>query len=114
LVKKSAHSLSMPVFNETAAASAMVFVKWCPLKTKSAGAPIRALRGFTRVPVGAGETQHVSFTLEARDLSLVNESGDRIVAAGAYSISVGGGQPGTGAPAADAPFSIRGEQKLPE
>ena len=81
---------------------------------KSAGAPIRALRGFTRVHLGAGKTQHVAFTLQARDLSHVNETGDRIVAAGAYSISVGGGQPGTGAPTADAPFSIRGEQKLPE
>jgi beta-glucosidase len=81
---------------------------------KSAGAPIRALRGFTRVHLGAGETQHVSFTLQARDLSQVNEAGDRVVAAGAYSISVGGGQPGTGAPSADASFSIRGEQKLPE
>ena len=80
----------------------------------AAGAPIRALRGFTRIHLGAGQTQHVSFALEARDLSLVNEAGDRILAAGAYSISVGGGQPGTGAPVADAPFSIRGEQKLPE
>ena len=81
---------------------------------KSASAPIRALRGFTRVHLGAGETQHVALTLDARDLSQVNEAGDRIVAAGAYHISVGGGQPGTGAPSADASFSISGEQKLPE
>ena len=81
---------------------------------KVAGAPIRALRGFTRVHAGGGETQHVAFTLAARDLSLVNGAGDRMVAAGDYSISVGGGQPGTGAPAVDASFSIRGEQKLPE
>jgi len=81
---------------------------------KSAGAPIRALRGFARVHVSPGETQHVNFTLQPRDLSLVNETGDRIVAAGAYHLSVGGGQPGTGAPTADASFSIRGEQRLPE
>jgi beta-glucosidase len=81
---------------------------------KSAGAPIRALRGFTRVHLGAGETRHVAFTLQARDLSQVNEAGDRIVAAGPYRISVGGGQPGTGAAAAETSFSIRGEQKLPE
>jgi len=56
----------------------------------------------------------VALTLQARDLSQVNEAGDRVVAAGAYRISVGGGQPGTGAPSADASFSIRGEQKLPE
>ena len=81
---------------------------------KSAAAPIRALCGFTRVHLGAGETQHVAFTLQARDLSQVTEAGDRIVAAGPYSISVGGGQPGTGASAAGISFSIRGEQKLPE
>ncbi|MGB8012110.1 MAG: glycoside hydrolase family 3 C-terminal domain-containing protein [Terriglobales bacterium] len=81
---------------------------------KSPGVPIRALRGFARVHIGAGETQHVAFTLQARDLSQVNEAGDRIVAAGPHSISVGGGQPGTGAANVEASFSIRGEQKLPE
>jgi beta-glucosidase len=81
---------------------------------KSAGAPIRALRGFTRVHLDAGEAQHVAFTLQGRDLSEVNEAGDRIIAAGPYSISVGGGQPGTGAAAAETSFLIRGEQKLPE
>ena len=78
------------------------------------GAPIRALRGFARVHLAAGETAHVHFTLDPRDLSMVNEAGDRIVAAGAYQISVGGGQPGTGAPVAQAQFSIAGELKLPE
>jgi beta-glucosidase len=81
---------------------------------KSASAPIRALRGFTRVHLGAGEKKHVAFTLQARDLSEVNEAGDRIVATGTYSVSVGGGQPGTGAPSEETSFSIRGEQKLPE
>ena len=81
---------------------------------KSPGAPIRALRGFTRMPLGAGETKHVHFTLDARDLSEVNEKGDRIVAEGAYHISVGGSQPGTGAPLAEAELRIKGIQKLPE
>jgi beta-glucosidase len=81
---------------------------------KSAGAPIRALRGFTRVHLGAGETQHVAFPLQARDLSQVNEEGGRIIAGGPYRIRVGGGQPGTGAAGMETSFSIRGEQKLPE
>ncbi len=81
---------------------------------ESAGAPIRALRGFTRLHLGAGETRHVAFTLQGRDLSQVNETGDRIIAAGPYRISVGGGQPGTGAAGAEIGFSIRGEEKLPE
>jgi len=81
---------------------------------KLPGAPLRALRAFQRVHVGAGETQHVKFALEPRDLSMVNETGDRLVAAGAYKISVGGGQPGTSAPVATTDFTITGEEKLPE
>ncbi len=78
------------------------------------GAPIRALRGFTRLHLGAGETQHVHFTLSPRDLSLVNPAGNRIVAAGQYRLTVGGGQPDTGAASVDAFFSITGEIKLPD
>jgi len=81
---------------------------------KLAGAPLRALRGFKRVHFKAGEQQHVTLSLSARDLSYVNEAGDRLVAAGDYVITVGGGQPGTQAPHADAHLTITGEQKLPE
>ena len=79
-----------------------------------AGAPRVALRGFTRVHVDAGELRHVKLSMAPRDLSYVNESGDRLVAAGDYVITVGGGQPGTGAAHAETHLSIQGEQKLPE
>jgi beta-glucosidase len=79
---------------------------------KLAGTPLRALRGFTRVHVAAGEVRHVSLALQPRDLSYVNEVGDRMVGAGDYLISVGGGQPGTSAARAEARLTIRGEQKL--
>jgi len=81
---------------------------------KSTDAPIRALRAFTRVHVNAGETQHVHLVLNPRDLSLVNPAGDRLVAAGAYHVSVGGGQSGTSASQTELEFSVNGEQKLPE
>jgi len=81
---------------------------------KLAGAPLRALRGFTRVHVAAGAVQHVKLALQPRDLSYVNEAGDRMVAAGDYVISAGGGQPGTSAAQAEARLSVRGEQRLPE
>ena len=81
---------------------------------KLPGTPLRALRGFKRVHLAPGSVQHVSFSLEARELSHVNAAGDRIVAAGAYQVSVGGGQPGTAAPGVQAAFSVRGKQKLPE
>ena len=56
----------------------------------------------------------LKLTLGPRDLSYVNDAGDRMVAAGDYLITAGGGQPGTGAPHADAHLTIEGEQKLPE
>jgi beta-glucosidase len=56
----------------------------------------------------------VQFVLNSRDLSEVNDKGDRVVAPGAYSISVGGGQPGTSALTAEKEFSISGEKGLPE
>jgi beta-glucosidase len=80
---------------------------------KLPGAPLRALRGFQRVTLGRGQTQHVKLTLNARDLSMVNEEGARLVAAGDYKLFVGGGQPGTGAPGTELPLKIQGEQKLP-
>lgn len=78
------------------------------------GAPTRALCGFQRVHVPAGKTQHVHLTIDPRSLSHVNESGDRRIAAGSYSLSVGGGQPGTGAPVVELAFTINGEAQLPE
>jgi beta-glucosidase len=78
------------------------------------GAPLRALRGFTRIHLGAGGQQHVKLDLQRRDLSYVNESGDRMVGEGNYAITVGGGQPGVGAAQAEAHFTIRGNEKLPE
>jgi beta-glucosidase len=81
---------------------------------KLAGAPPRALRGLTRVSLKAGEQKKVKLTLGPRDLSYVNEAGDRLVSTGDYLITVGGGQPGTAAPHAESHLMIQGEQKLPE
>jgi beta-glucosidase len=80
---------------------------------KIPGAPLRALRGFQRVNIPPGTRRHVRFTLDARDLSSVNEAGERLVAAGAYRVFVGGGQPGTNAPGAEVALTIQGERKLP-
>ncbi|MCG6924110.1 MAG: glycoside hydrolase family 3 C-terminal domain-containing protein [Acidobacteria bacterium] len=77
------------------------------------GAPSLALRGFSRVHLKAGESRTVRLTLTERDLSHVDEAGTRVVAAGRYQISVGGGQPGTDAPTAEADFSITGRKELP-
>jgi len=81
---------------------------------RTASAQIHALRGVSRVHLKAGEAQHVHFTLDARGLSAADANGDRLVSAGTYVVSMGGGQPGTGAPQAKAEFSISGAQRLPD
>ncbi|MGB6489548.1 MAG: glycoside hydrolase family 3 C-terminal domain-containing protein [Steroidobacteraceae bacterium] len=78
------------------------------------GAPIRALRGFHRIHLAAGHSQVVGFQLTQRDLSMVTQTGNRIVAAGKYTVSVGGGQPGTGAPSVSATLQVNGQIQLPE
>ena len=77
------------------------------------GAPLRALRGFTRVHLKPGEQRTVRFTLGDRDLSHVSPDGKHLVSAGRYGISLGGGQPGTGASMVTGNFDIRGERTLP-
>ena len=78
------------------------------------GAPRRALRGFQRVHLNPGQSQTLHFLLKPRDLSMVTEAGEPVISGGRYTVSIGGGQPGTGAPAVDAIFSIQGNTQLPE
>lgn len=78
------------------------------------GAPIRALRGFQRVHLEAGASQTVKFDLRPRDLNMVTEDGDPIIAAGKYTVSVGGGQPKTKAATVSGEFSVDGTLKLSE
>ena len=80
---------------------------------KLPGAPLRALRGFTRVHLKPGEQQTVSFTLKDRDLSHVSPDGIHLVRTGHYGISIGGGQPGAAAPVVAGVFDIQGERTLP-
>ena len=80
----------------------------------AAGAPLRALRGFKRVHLKPGESQKVHFELKDRDLSMVTEAGVPLIAEGKYSVSVGGGQPNTGAQAVAGTFQVKGTRTLPE
>lgn len=79
-----------------------------------AGAPRIALRGFERVHLEPGVSTKVRFELNPRDMSMVTEAGEPIVAEGEYKVSVGGGQPGTGAPSVTGTFNVKGALTLPE
>ena len=78
------------------------------------GAPLRALRGFKRVHLKPQESQKVLFELKERDLSMVSEAGEVTIAAGQYSLSIGGGQPNTAAPSIAGTFRVKGTKTLPE
>lgn len=78
------------------------------------GAPRIALRGFERVHLEPGASQKVHFELKPRDLGMVTEDGNPLVAQGEYTISIGGGQPDTGAPGVSGHFHIDSPYTLPE
>jgi beta-glucosidase len=87
-----------------------VYLKFPSVK----GAPLIALRGFRRIHLDPGASQKVHFDLKNRDLGMVTEDGDPIIAPGDYTISIGGGQPETGASVVTAKFHIEGQIDLPE
>jgi beta-glucosidase len=78
------------------------------------GAPRVALRGFERIHLEPGASQEVHFDLKPRDLCVVTEDGNPIIAQGDYIISIGGGQPDTGVPGVSGHFHIDGQYALPE
>ncbi len=87
-----------------------LYLKFPPVK----GAPRIALRGFQRIHLDPGASQKVHFELKGRDLGMVTENGNPIIAGGDYIISIGGGQPDTGAPGVTKSFRVNGQLALPE
>jgi enoyl-CoA hydratase/carnithine racemase len=78
------------------------------------GAALRALRGFKRIHLKPGEAQKLRFELKERDLSMVSEEGEAMIVQGQYSVSIGGGQPDSGAPTVAGTFQVKGTKQLPE
>ena len=58
--------------------------------------------------------QTVHFDLKPRDLSMVSELGTPMIAQGKYTVTIGGGQPGTSAPQVSGTFEMQGQIDLPE
>ena len=84
-----------------------------------AGAPLRALKGFQRIPLAAGEKKTVTFALHERELSVVDEAGKHRIIPGKVTAWIGGGQPisaaGATTPAGvTTEFTITGEAVLPD
>jgi len=63
-------------------------------QNKTIKAPLRALKGFKRISLKAGESKVVQFRLSPQDLSRVDDKGMMQQLKGKVMISIGGGQPG--------------------
>jgi beta-glucosidase len=87
-----------------------LYLKFPPVN----GAPRIALRGFERVHLDPGASRQVGFELKSRDLGMVTGAGSPIVASGDYLLSIGGGQPDTGAAVVTGKFTIDGQIALAE
>jgi beta-glucosidase len=75
--------------------------------------PIRSLEGFKRIALKKGESQVISFTLEPRQLSMINNKDKQVVEPGYFTIAVGGEQPGfTGAAEAETTGTLTGRIKV--
>jgi beta-glucosidase len=75
------------------------------------GAPICWLAGFERVHLLRGETRTLHFTINHRQLSLVDANGGRSIQPGQYELYVGGSQPSSES-GVFLPFQIRGLKAL--
>jgi beta-glucosidase len=60
----------------------------------SAPVPIRTLVGFDRISLRPNEKRSVTFTITPRQMSLIDEQGQRVIEPGEFLINVGGGQRG--------------------
>ena len=78
---------------------------------QTAGAPNYALTGFQRLHLMPGQTRHITYTLDARQLSFVDEKGVRADRPGQYTLFIGGSQPSEGTGVAT--FQITGTHELP-
>lgn len=78
------------------------------------GVPRVALRGFQRVSLKPGEKRQLTFDLSPRDLSSVSPKGKRLVMKGAYRVTIGSGQPGTGVAGQSAGFTADESAELPK
>jgi beta-glucosidase len=55
--------------------------------------PIKALKGFQRITLKAGESKTITFKLTVEQLSLIDEAGNAYQPKDTLTVSIGGGQP---------------------
>jgi beta-glucosidase len=86
-------SISVRVTNKGTKDGEEVMQLYVTNQNKAIRSPLKALKGFKRIFLKAGESKTVQFTLKPQDLSATDENGLEKPLKGKVTISVGGGQP---------------------
>jgi beta-glucosidase len=76
--------------------------------------PRRVLADFFRLHLQAGQSSEAHLNLNPRTIAQVDEKGNRVILPGTYTVTVGGGQPGTSFSTQTAPFTMTGTKQLPK
>jgi beta-glucosidase len=82
------------------------------LRTPQADGPLHSLVGFERINLPAGQSKNVTFTLDPRSLSSVDNDGNRAILPGKYTLTLGGAQPKEAQSKSEVTFTIEGKQEL--
>jgi beta-glucosidase len=85
--------LSVDVKNEGARGGHEIVQVYLADLEASVRVPLRQLVGFARVYLEPGQTRRMSFTIEPRQMSLIDEEGRRILEPGRFRVCAGGCQP---------------------
>lgn len=56
--------------------------------------PVRELAGFQRISLKAGETKTITFSVDPRQFSIINDKDKRVIEPGYFTLTIGGKQPG--------------------
>lgn len=114
-------SLSVEVHNQGEVAGDEVVQVYLSREGLPSPAPIRQLAGARRIHLLPGEKRVVEFTLEPRQLAVVEESGRTVLLPGTIHLDAGGSQPDPvsqrlgAAPTVHASFELVGERRpLPD
>jgi beta-glucosidase len=94
-VKGRSVPLSVKIANRGKRDGEEVVQLYVSSQDKSLQAPLKALKGFQRVFLRAGESKTIQFDLSPEDLSIIDDNGNPKEYTGKVTISVGGGQPDT-------------------
>jgi len=82
------------------------------LRTPQSDGPLHSLVGFERINLPAGQSKNVTFTLDPRSLSSVDNDGNRAILPGKYTLTLGGAQPKEAQSKSEVTFTIEGKQEL--